>query len=109
MPNWPPQVLQLRLYLPAAVFLASVAYGAEPELTPVPPHPLVTAAEALYQRGQFQACDELMKQAAMAPGLTDDDLVRLQLLTALRAEPAPDWKWLARMSMTLLSLLTEPA
>lgn len=85
MPTWPLRILRVRLYLSALALLAALAYGAGTEPTPVPPHPLVMAAEALYQRNLPQACSDLMRQAAMAPGLTDDDLIRLQFLTALRA------------------------
>jgi hypothetical protein len=45
----------------------------------------VTATETLYQRNLPRSCDELLKLTSMAPGLTDDDLVRLQFVTALRA------------------------
>src|SRR5436190_10664646 len=68
-----------------SLLLATLAYGAEPPVTGVVPHPLVTATEALYQRNLPRSCDELLKLTSMAPGLTDDDLIRLQFVTALRA------------------------
>jgi len=67
--------------------LAGPAVGAErtgASASEVPPHPLVAAAETLYQRGMPQACDELLKLAYVATGLTDDDLVRVQFLAAMR-------------------------
>src|SRR4051812_47122944 len=85
MSNWSLRLLGARLQLLALALLAAPASGAVPEPTSVPPHPLVSAAEALYQRNLPQACSELMKQAAMTPGLTDDDLVRLQFLAALQS------------------------
>lgn len=72
-------------YLSAVALLATFARGGEPEKNPVPPHPLVTAAERLYQRSFPQACDELVHLASVAPGLTDDDFILLHFLTALRA------------------------
>ena len=81
------QIRRRRAHLSTLALVAALGAGAgaEPGPAPIPQHPLVTAAEALYQRGLPQACGELMKQAAMALGLTDDDLVHLQFLTALRA------------------------
>jgi hypothetical protein len=73
-----------RSVLAVAGFLVSVARGAEPAPAEVPPHPLVLATEALYRGRLPQACDGLLKLAAMSPGLTDDDLIRLQFVTAMR-------------------------
>ena len=83
MSTW--SLRSVRLHLVAAAFLAAVAYGSTLPAPAVAPHPLVTATEALYQRNLPRSCDELLKLASMAPGLTDDDLVRLQFVTALRA------------------------
>jgi len=85
MPTWLLRILRAPLHLSVTALLAMSAYGAEPEPPSVPLHPLVNAAEAVYQRNQLRACDALMKQAAMAPGLTDEDLSHLQFLTSLRA------------------------
>jgi hypothetical protein len=71
--------------LVAAGLLVTVARGAELPPGEVPAHPLVLATEALYQGKLPRACDDVLKLAAASPGLTDDDLVRVQLMTAMRA------------------------
>src|SRR5689334_11815850 len=85
MPTRPLRIWRAQRLLLVTPLVATMAYGVEQEQPSIPLHPLVTAAELLYQQGLPQACAELMRQASMAPGLTDDDLMHLQLLTALRA------------------------
>jgi len=70
-----------------AVGSAGFAQGverAEAATSEVPLHPLVVAAETLYQRSLPEACDELLKLASMASGLTDDDLIRIFFLATMR-------------------------
>jgi hypothetical protein len=73
-----------RTSLLVLMVLSTGARGSEPTVQAPAPHPLVAAAETLYQRKMPQACDELVKLASMAPGLTDDDFIRLQFVVAMR-------------------------
>lgn len=70
-----------------AVGMARLAHGAEraeDATSAVPPHPLVAAAETLYGRVLPQACDEVLKLASTATGLTVDDNIRISFLGAMR-------------------------
>ena len=74
-----------------AALLAATASGVEPAPRwTVPAHPLVTATVTLYQRGMPGACDALLKLASGVPGMTDDDLVAVQVLAAMRSLDGDD-------------------
>jgi len=79
------RILSVRLHLSAAALLASLAHGGEPATAEVAQHPLVIAAEALYQQQVPMACDELLRLAPMAAGLTDDGRAHLQFVAAMRS------------------------
>src|SRR5262245_42200448 len=86
MSVWSLQILRVRPLLLAGTLLAALSKGAEPsEATLVALHPLVIATETLDWRNLPQATDELIKLTSMAAGLTDDDFIHLQFVTALRA------------------------
>jgi len=85
MPTWALRTLRAWLSLSAVALLATLAHGAEQEPPAVKLHPLVEAAEALYKKGLPQACGELIMQASMSRGLTNEDRVRLRFLNAVRA------------------------
>ena len=92
MLGWPLLDRRPRMHpLAVAVLLAATASGAEPPAQwTVPAHPLVTAAVTLYQRQLPGACDALLKLASRGPGMTDDDLVTLQLVAAMRSLDGDD-------------------